>query len=331
MSTAHAANKPAQTPTSITPKIFQVIGNVLLWWATLILCAASILSYYSSSLMIGNVFALGLDIYFYIALILTAVFFVLGKHRLLLVTLITIGMCMTQFMAYQPAKIRDSATPQLRVMSYNLYYDNQQLPAVVQEVSSAEADVVFLMEYSDSVAQEIGSSFAEYPYQIEKTSSITMGVLLLSKFPILHSKIHQADDTRIPIIEAMIEVDSVPLTIVAAHPWSQTPDWLELHQDQVRAVTEVAAQASQPLMVMGDFNESQWSGMMQELETTARVRNVRPRFDFSNTWTYVPGIGLPMDHIYISDDMQVNRFFYGDAAGSDHVPLIVDVSLPIAE
>jgi endonuclease/exonuclease/phosphatase (EEP) superfamily protein YafD len=216
----------------------------------------------------------------------------------------------------------------VRLLVYNIYYQNPDLDAVVAEVRRHDPDVVFLMEYSYAVQQRIEASFADYPYRLIEPSRFTMGLALFSRFPLDAAEVHRAEDTRIPVYRVRMRVEGTPITLVGGHPWPPLPQWGGLHREQLRAITEVAAGSAGPLIVAGDFNAAPWSYAMRELAGRAAVRPVGPWLDVTKTWRPLPLIGLPLDHVLVSDEWQVLAFQYGDPGGSDHLPLIVDLRLP---
>ena len=95
----------------------------------------------------------------------------------------------------------------------------------------------------------------------------------------------------------------------------------------MEAITRVAASAEPPLVVAGDFNAAPWSHTVRELAERGEVRLVRRGLDVSKSFRPIPGFGLPLDHVLVSDAWQVLAMEYGPPGGSDHAPLIVDLRL----
>lgn len=218
--------------------------------------------------------------------------------------------------------------PAVRLLVYNLYHLNPDLDAVVAEVQRADADIVFLMEYSYAVQAQIEAAFADYPYQLIEPSRFTMGLALFSRIPFDATTVHRREATRIPIYEVQMQLDGRPFTFVGGHPWPPQPRWGQLHRDQMADITAVAAQTSGPLIVAGDFNAAPWSFVMRDLANQADVRHARPPFDWTKTWRPLPFFGLPVDHILLSEDWHVTEYRYSTPGGSDHTPLIIDLVLP---
>ena len=217
--------------------------------------------------------------------------------------------------------------PTTRVMIYNTYHQNPDLDAVVAEVRKFDPDLFFLMEYSDAIQAQIESEFVDYPHQLIRTSRQTMGLALFSRLPFDETEIHRFAETRIPIFQAVVRVGDTPFTFVGGHSWPPQPRWGQLHRDQVASITRVASQSTHPLIVAGDFNASQWSYAVQDMGRQAGVANILRPFDLTKTSSPVPLIGLPIDHVLLSDEWVVTNIEYGDKGGSDHKPIVVDLRL----
>ena len=101
---------------------------------------------------------------------------------------------------------------------------------------------------------------------------------------------------------------------------------------QARALAAVLRTSAHPLVVGGDLNSPDASAAMQALlaiglrdafATAGRGwgytygHTLRPRFSF-----------LRIDHVLVSDDVDVVRAFTGGKEASDHRPLIADLRLP---
>lgn len=230
------------------------------------------------------------------------------------------------------AIIEPAKSSELRVMSFNIYYLNRELDQIAAEVARLDPDIVFLMEYSSDIQAAIEDQFEAYPYRLIDPSRYTMGVALFSKIPMDNGQIHRGQATRIPIVEAHFLLDNRPFAFVGGHPWPPKPRWGKQHRAQFQAMIDVAAKIEgKPLIVAGDFNTAPWSFMVQRMTEEAAVDLVRGRYDYQKTFFVLPGVGLALDHLFVSDGWHVTRFFTGDRGGSDHQPLIIDLALTDAE
>jgi endonuclease/exonuclease/phosphatase (EEP) superfamily protein YafD len=278
---------------------------------------------------LGDILALVVDYYLASAILLLVVFGRRRAWRLAGVAAMVVGLSGAQLVthpAVAPVAAPDSERA-LRLMVYNIYHLNDDLEAVVETVRRYDPDVVFLMEYSDAVQGRIEGAFADYPHRLIRPSRFTMGLALFSRLPIAAAEVHRAEETRIPVFEVRLLAGGAPFTFVGGHPWPPQPQWGALHRSQMEAITSVAASAEAPLVVAGDFNAAPWSHTVRELAERGEVRLVRRQLDLSKTFYPLPGFGLPLDHVLVSDGWQVLAIEYGPPGGSDHAPLIVDLRL----
>jgi endonuclease/exonuclease/phosphatase (EEP) superfamily protein YafD len=276
---------------------------------------------------LGDILALVID--YYLLMALPFLLFALWQRRWRLAGLATTILLLSgaQLLSHPRISPQPTGERELRVLVYNIYHLNEDLDAVVATVRASDADIVFLMEYSDAVHQQIGAAFADYPYQLIRPSRFTMGLALLSRLPFEASEVHRTETTRIPIYEAQMRLNGQPFTLVGGHPWPPQLRWGALHRVQMAAISQVAALAPPPRLIVGDFNAAPWSYVTRQLAEQARVLPIRAPVDLTKTWRPLPLFGLPVDQVLVGAEWEVLAQRYGDPGGSDHVPLIVDLAL----
>ncbi len=217
----------------------------------------------------------------------------------------------------------------LRIYLHNVYYGNQNLPTIRADVDKYNPDIVLLMEYSDAIQQEIEQEFDDYPYRLIRPSRFAMGNALFSKYPLANSLITQnRETTRIAIFQTDVQWHGQSFSLVAGHTLPPQPKWGALHRLQIETIGEIVATQSSPLIVMGDFNASQWAYPMRELMNSADLRDARQSFGLRSTWFFEGRWpGLMLDHLLVSDEWHVANFQNGELNFSDHTPLIIDLQL----
>lgn len=218
-------------------------------------------------------------------------------------------------------------TSDLKVMSYNVYYENPDPASILEEVAKYKPDIVFLMEYSSAVQAEIEDKFSDYPYKLIEPSRRTMGLALFSKLPFEQSEVHRFAETRIPIFEVEFELNGQLVSFVGGHPWPPIGRWGQFHQNQMLDLIKVAAAAQHPLIVAGDFNASQWSFLAKKLSQEASVKDARQGFGLRHTFRIAPLVSIPLDHVFTSDNWHVSDYQTGDKRGSDHNSIVVTLKL----
>ncbi|MDP7640003.1 MAG: hypothetical protein QGG73_09860 [Candidatus Hydrogenedentes bacterium] len=90
------------------------------------------------------------------------------------------------------------------------------------------------------------------------------------------------------------------------------------------------ASGTGPSIAAGDLNTSMWSSSYVSLLRDSGLKDSRRGFGILPTWlTRRPIVALvPQDYCLVSLEFVVNNCIIGAAFGSDHLALIVDLSMP---
>lgn len=172
------------------------------------------------------------------------------------------------------------------------------------------------------------------------------GKALLSRFPILSSRLLESDPSR-PDLVAMVDVCGTAVTVIVAHP---PPPYLRrtglVHREgtaaQIADLLDVVSTTDQPLLLLGDFNAVASNWIPRQLAAAGLIdvvkHNGRPLATFPARLT-TPGEGgsrlrklpvrpvLRLDYIWASRHWRVISTRIGPDAGSDHLPVLATLAL----
>ena len=129
-----------------------------------------------------------------------------------------------------------------------------------------------------------------------------------------------------------LDIDGQDLRMFGVHPPPPvTKSYAAMRADYFSIVKERAEDAESSIVVVGDFNAAAWSPIYQDLAAKMDLRSAAHGYGLDLTWkpfSVVPFLGLPIDHVLVSPEIEVVDFSVGDAAGSDHRPLSAELKLP---
>jgi endonuclease/exonuclease/phosphatase (EEP) superfamily protein YafD len=226
----------------------------------------------------------------------------------------------------QPAPADDAA--EVRVAAINLLYSNPRVSDVADQVAQLDADVVvfseFTAEHRDTLLAHPTAD--SYPYQINRDGLLAGGMAVWSRFPLAENT---QTETINRTIDASFEGPDGTVRVFAVHP--PTPVYNRTGwQRELENIGANAGAASEPTIVIGDFNASYWHPVFRQVLdgglTDAHMANGR---GWSTSWptdeAFPPFVRL--DHALTNDGLVSSQVDDFRVPGSDHAGLVVTIRL----
>ena len=201
----------------------------------------------------------------------------------------------------------------LVIYSKNLWFANDTLPALAQDIRASGAEVVALQEVSDRTRPILALLSADFPHQHLCRFSGWSGVAVLSRHPITDRR---CSDRR-AVAAAQVDREGEPVWIAAVHlPWPYPYG----NAPAARSGAAVLAELTGPVVMAGDFNIFPWAHSVRQLEAAADLQvagPIRPTYRLR-------GMPLLLDHVHAPGGGRVET---RPLLGSDHLGLLARVSL----
>jgi endonuclease/exonuclease/phosphatase (EEP) superfamily protein YafD len=210
----------------------------------------------------------------------------------------------------------------------NVYFRNYQHKKLIRLIHDERPDVIGLVEVTSQWLRKLDALREDYPYRVAVPDEVFAGIAVFSRLPLSDARVLQLGDTHLPAIAATLATAQGPVALVVVHPSSPgTPEYFEQRNRQVRALAEYARAAARPLVVAGDLNMSMWNRHYRPLVEAGGLHNAREGQGVDATWPAGWPLGVPIDHILATDDVQLRNFRVLRAFGSDHRPITADVAI----
>lgn len=228
----------------------------------------------------------------------------------------------------------------LKVLTANLFVENAEDPAVFLDLLRLEKpDIVVLQETRADWAQAISAS-GLYPYESSAESRERENLQVFSTLPIRAETMLQRAFTeeyahKQPL-RLELDLNGRPLFLYALHPetprrlwqWRDRNAYLAAAADAVKGDLEKA-----PVIVAGDWNTPTWSpffrGFLKQAGLTSTAGGwLQPVTRFSMRLDTFAYIGASIDHIAVSPDILLHERRVGPYFGSNHLPVIAELTLP---
>lgn len=231
---------------------------------------------------------------------------------------------------YSASPILAAATEvgrQLTVASANVRESNQDVQALAQWLRAEVPDLVVVLEVSPEYALGL-ATLPGYPYRKVIAERSPFGMAVLSRLPLVGTQVVR-DASGVPRIETRVQWGERRVRLTAFHPVPPvSPAYRRARDMQIQSAVATSAQtdASNPALVVGDFNGTPWSSAFGGIAGSGWRRAT----GLSPTWPAVTGgwFGLPIDHVLASPHWRLEASTLGPPLGSDHLPILVRLSVP---
>lgn len=222
------------------------------------------------------------------------------------------------------------ATPMsFRMLSVNVNLRNSNYGRLRDLITDLRPDIVGLSEVDRGWAEALRE--LDYPYRILRTEDGAYGLALFSRLPLreLEHSPYRQDGYQTAIL-AEVEIGGRETTFVFAHVRApSSPAKTRLRNRQLEELaTLFRADDHHDEILLGDLNITPWSPYYDVLESGTGIVNAARGIGYRPTWPAHPALlRIPIDHCLLSEGLNVVSIRTGPAIGSDHLPLIVDVSV----
>jgi endonuclease/exonuclease/phosphatase (EEP) superfamily protein YafD len=211
----------------------------------------------------------------------------------------------------------------LEIAFLNVRVDEAEPAAVADHLRESDADLVFLFTTTGELVEELRR--ADLPYHVAVARPLRAGVqlapILLTRSPAIGTRVFVwGDHERLFAVEAAVEVDGRPVRVLGTHARSpQRPSRALLRDQNLAHVADWAARQTDPVVVVGDLNTTQWSHAFRDLVRRGGLVDSRRGFGRQASWPVPLGpLGLPIDHALHSADLVTVERSLGPGLGSQH-------------
>ncbi len=238
-----------------------------------------------------------------------------------------IGVVFVYLPGYQPATGSES----IKLMSFNVLSDNYEGDLVIERVREEDPDVVVILEFSNHWAEIFEQLDSDYPYRVLEPRWHGFGIGVFSKYALEDTEVIPLTRTETdnPMIVTRVIKGSQKLRIAGVHLFSPINlTRMRLRNEQLNDMATFLKQSDEPTVVVGDFNCTPWSPFLSDFLAETGYRDSRQGFGYQASWhAHSPLFMIPIDHAFVSKEVRVQDRHLGRNAGSDHLPLIVELSV----
>jgi endonuclease/exonuclease/phosphatase (EEP) superfamily protein YafD len=215
----------------------------------------------------------------------------------------------------------------LTIVHLNTQAGNRNKAAVVEFVRTADADLVLLAEVTPELLDLIEN--AELPVQpvTATPASTPIGLLALARDPAYSGRVTNLGVGGVPALLLEGDFAGSPIEILAFHTSSPGREARSsARDDQLADAARLVRERETPMILVGDFNATPWTGAYRDLVDAGLIDAQRGR-GVAGSWPSGWGpFKIPIDHLLHTPELTTTSFAFGPSAGSDHRSLRVVVA-----
>jgi len=230
-----------------------------------------------------------------------------------------------------PPPVAEAESEHFRVVSFNVWFRNHDLPRIAAYLEQSDADAIVLQELGASQAQQLHALLRSYPHAYVEARRY--GAVLFTRWPIIASESVVLSPEGARGVHAVLDWRGSPVAVLGVHlHWPLGPRNSWLRNQELASIASFARRQRVPLVVAGDFNLTPWSTHYRELLQASSLGDCAARRGLAATWpSQFPPLGISIDHCLISREWRSIDVSVGPALGSDHRAFIADLRLTAAQ
>jgi endonuclease/exonuclease/phosphatase (EEP) superfamily protein YafD len=213
----------------------------------------------------------------------------------------------------------------------NVLMTNRQAGRLIGLIRETNPDIILAVETDAWWMEQLRELAEDYPHAVEVPQENTYGMVLRSRLPLIEPSVERLVKETVPSIHTGVRLPGGEVIhLHALHPKPPFPDEdisTTARDGELLVVGKQVAKRGGPTVVVGDLNDVAWS------ETTRLFQKISglldPRIGRGRFSTYHAGhwwLRWPLDHIFLSRHFRLRRLELLRSIGSDHFPILADLS-----
>ncbi len=232
----------------------------------------------------------------------------------------------TRFWKAERFRKTENASDKIKLISCNIYQFNTDYERFITLIQKEQPDVFLTMESNSNWEKAMRPLEKDYPQYEKVTLENTYGMHFYTKLKINRIETHYFVADDLPSIEAELETrDGHRFVFFGVHPPPPSPTEEETAKERDGDLLSVAKRVRDyelPVVVTGDFNNVAWAKSSILFRKTSRLIDARIGRGVLSTfhakyWFF----RVPLDLLFHSPEIFIDRLFIYPSIGSDHFPI----------
>lgn len=222
--------------------------------------------------------------------------------------------------------------PSFRLLITNVLMENTQHQRLLRVIRDADPDVILAVETDEAWARALRPLRETYPHGVDQPQDNWYGLMLFSRLELVGCKVEFLVQDDIPSVFCQVVLPDGPnVYLRGIHPRPPEPvrnqDSTPRDAELVVVGKLIQEAPDQPTVVAGDLNDVAWSPTSQLFQRIAGLLDPRRGRGFYNSYNANnPLLRYPLDHVFHSHHFRIIELQRLPHIGSDHFPMLVELS-----
>jgi len=222
--------------------------------------------------------------------------------------------------------------PSFRLLITNVLMENTRHDLLLRVIEDAAPDVVLAVETDAAWAKGLEPLTRTYPHTLFQPQENWYGMMLFSRLPLREARTEFLVQDDIPSMHAVLELPGgVEVTLHGIHPRPPEPirdqDSTPRDAELVVMGKVIGDAEDRPTVVAGDLNDVAWSPTSELFIRLSGLLDPRRGRGMYNSYNAKnPIFRYPLDHVFHSNDFRLVELQRLPKIGSDHYPMLVELS-----
>ncbi len=263
---------------------------------------------------------------------LALLLFIFRSWKLLPLALCCAAFNWAYILPYYSAQHRPASKPSavhLQLVLSNVLGSNKDYEALTTMLGAEHPDIAVLQEFTEEWQKHLHGLDVQWPYSTVIPRPGGSGMAVFSRYPLEHAEMLTLDASTHPALLVRVNVEGIKLTVLSLHPpMPARADKFANRNEQIVNAASIMKEAKGAKVLIGDLNTTMWSPYFTDLIRESGLRDARVGFGLSPSWPVpLPSfLQIPIDHCLVSEEITVEEVRTGKYIGSDHRPLVVNIS-----
>lgn len=229
---------------------------------------------------------------------------------------------------YFPKSKNNSIAPKHNIVALciNVKQENQDYERLIRVVKSVQPDILLTLETNKKWEQNLEEIEGDFCNIIRVPKDNRYGMHLYTKLDLKDFNIHYLISKEHPSIEVKLtdsKKDDFIFWGIHPPPPSPTEKPTSKQKDaELMKVAKLARKSMTPMIVSGDFNNVSWSKAARLFSKISNLKDARINRGIYSTFpANLLIFGFPIDLLFHSNTVTVNKIKVLTSIGSDHLPL----------